>query len=266
VRFFSQDGIAARFGQSTWVHPVTRDEALRTLDMLYAAALGEAAWSTALTMIADVFASSATTLEIRDVAATRLLYFESARIDPSTISLYQRDFTANPRADFMIRSSRRIGFDQLFITEDEMDRDPFYMDFLAPSGLRYFVAAQTPLIDHRISGVLSIQRSGRERGLRQDDLGALRALSPHVDRAVALFWNRMRFEIDPDHLDRELARHGLTPAERRLASAVATGESLPHYAKRNTLSINTVYTHYRHVKEKMDTERLVDLTARLRTL
>ena len=104
------------------------------------------------------------------------------------------------------------------------------------------------------------------RGLDDQHLDSLRRLLPHVDRTVLLFWRRMRHQLDPEHLDCQLARFGLTPAERRLAIALALGEGPPQYGRRNRLSMNTVYAHYRHVKEKLDTPRQPDLLARLRSL
>lgn len=246
---------------------MTRDEALRIVDLLYAAALGEAKWSLALKRISDTLGGSAATLEMHDVSKPKLVFFDSIGIDLDSIDIYLRDFAAtNSRVRFMLKSGRRIGFDQLFITEEEMDRDPFYVDFLRLYDLRYFLAAQTPLIDGRLRSVLTVQRSGRVRGVPQEHLAFMRLLSPHVDRAVGLFWTRMRLEIDPDHLDCVLARYGLTPAERRLAAALALGEGLPCYARCNRLSMNTVYTHYRHVKEKLDAPHLTDLVLRLRAM
>lgn len=244
-----------------------RDQALRIVDSLYAAALGEAGWPEALALVADGLESSAATLEIHDVTKGKLLSFDSARLDPSTIPVYIRDFVwRNPRTAFLKRAGDILSFDHLFMTESEMDQDPFYAEFLAPSSLRYFIAAQTPLLEGHVKGVLAVQRSGRVRGVAMEHVGAMRVLEPTVNRAVKLYWTRMRHAIDPDYLDCALARHGLTPAERRLAASVAFGEPLADYARRTGLSINTVYTHYRRTKDKMGFAKQAELVAGLREI
>lgn len=56
---------------------------------------------------------------------------------------------------------------------------------------------------------------------------------------------------------------GLTPAEARLAEALRAGTAPSAYARRTGLSINTVYTHLRRLKEKVGARRLPELIHRL---
>jgi DNA-binding CsgD family transcriptional regulator len=240
-----------------------RDEALRIVDALYAAALGEADWLRALALISDSLEGRAATLEIHDAIDGKLLHFHSFGIDSTTIPVYVRDFSWNSRVSFMSRARDSVGFDHLFLTEAEINRDPFYMEFLAPAGLRYFVSAHSPLIAGRVKGTISVQRSGRVRGPAPDHIKAMRLLQPHIARALRLYWTRCISEIDPSYFDRRLGSFGLTGAERRLAAALAFGETLSEYARRNCLSINTVYTHYRRTKEKMGAGNQAALVARL---
>ncbi len=55
------------------------------------------------------------------------------------------------------------------------------------------------------------------------------------------------------------AVHGLTPAEARLAQAIAAGTALKDYAEAAGVSINTVRTHLAHIFTKTDTRRQSDL-------
>ena len=57
-----------------------------------------------------------------------------------------------------------------------------------------------------------------------------------------------------------------TDAEASLASALQTGVSPTDYARAHRVSINTVYTHLRHVKEKTGCQRLPELICRLNEL
>ena len=244
---------------------MNRDEALLLVDGLYAAALGEFAWPDALTRVADAMRATGATLELHDVDKGVLLAFDSARLDPDSVPIYVRDYAwRNPRTFFLRRTNVAVTFDHLFLTEEEMDREAFYAEFLPRYGLRYFVAVQTPLIDGRIKGVLAIQRSGRVRGVATETVETMGLLSSSVERSIRLYWIRIRNEIDTGHLDCALARLGLTLAERRLAASIACGDTLRGYAIAQQLSMNTVYTHYARIKHKLECNRQTQLLLRLR--
>lgn len=59
------------------------------------------------------------------------------------------------------------------------------------------------------------------------------------------------------------AAFGFTEAEAELARALHSGTSPAAYARRRSLSVNTVYTHLRRIKEKTGTTRIADLINRL---
>ena len=59
---------------------------------------------------------------------------------------------------------------------------------------------------------------------------------------------------------------GLTRAEADLALALQAGGSPTGYARERTLSLNTVYTHLRRLKEKTGATRLSELIGRLNEL
>ena len=59
---------------------------------------------------------------------------------------------------------------------------------------------------------------------------------------------------------------GLTAAELDLTQSLFTGVSLPDYARVHGLSMNTVYTHYRHLKDKMKCDGQLALIKKLTDL
>jgi DNA-binding CsgD family transcriptional regulator/PAS domain-containing protein len=59
---------------------------------------------------------------------------------------------------------------------------------------------------------------------------------------------------------------GLTEAEASLADALARGTSPSAYAVARHLSLNTVYTHLRHLKAKVGARRMSELTGKLAEL
>jgi DNA-binding CsgD family transcriptional regulator len=59
---------------------------------------------------------------------------------------------------------------------------------------------------------------------------------------------------------------GLTEAEAALAQALQSGMSLTDYAKVGGVSLNTVYTHLRRIKEKTGCHRMAELIRKLNDL
>jgi DNA-binding CsgD family transcriptional regulator len=68
---------------------------------------------------------------------------------------------------------------------------------------------------------------------------------------------------EPDGRLLARAAFGLTEAEADLARALVEGVPLSLYAEQRHLSMNTVYTHLRHIKAKTGTQRMSELVGRL---
>lgn len=62
------------------------------------------------------------------------------------------------------------------------------------------------------------------------------------------------------------ALFGFTEAEANLAQALQSGQSLTDYAQTRRLSLNTVYTHLRRIKEKTHTKRQAELIHKLNSV
>jgi DNA-binding CsgD family transcriptional regulator len=82
------------------------------------------------------------------------------------------------------------------------------------------------------------------------------ALKTHPAAAV--------FIMDPEQTplakSQVLAKlYNLTPAEARLATALASGMSTKHYAERSSLSIHYVRWLLKQIEAKTDTRRIADL-------
>jgi DNA-binding CsgD family transcriptional regulator len=56
---------------------------------------------------------------------------------------------------------------------------------------------------------------------------------------------------------------GLTEAEAALAQAVHSGPTITDYARTRRLSLNTIYTHLRRLREKTGSSRLPELIHKL---
>jgi len=82
------------------------------------------------------------------------------------------------------------------------------------------------------------------------------------DGALALVFIRA---VARNREGRLLAREvfGLTEAEGDLAQALVNGVALRQYADRKRLSMNTIYTHLRHIKAKTGSQRMSELVGKL---
>src|SRR5690606_24510247 len=86
-----------------------------------------------------------------------------------------------------------------------------------------------------------------------------------MDAAAIVF---VHDPLQRDASTAELLREmfGLTEAEASLARAIQAGTPLAEYARTNRLSLNTVYTHLRRLKEKTNTKRQAELIHKLNDL
>jgi DNA-binding CsgD family transcriptional regulator len=95
-------------------------------------------------------------------------------------------------------------------------------------------------------------------------------VGPQAERqhhdAVAVIFVRDPLRRNPaaERMLRELYR--LTAAEANLALAIQAGQSLSEYARQAGVSLNTVYTHLRRIKDKTGCQRMAALNRLLRDL
>ena len=98
------------------------------------------------------------------------------------------------------------------------------------------------------------------------------SLRPLLDRkhtengAIAIVFARdpTRHHTAARHILREAL--GLTEAEAALAQALQSGMSLADYARLEAITLNTVYTHLRRMKEKTGCHRMAELIRKLNDL
>jgi DNA-binding CsgD family transcriptional regulator len=79
------------------------------------------------------------------------------------------------------------------------------------------------------------------------------------DRPIAVIYLTPTLGPDPNVLDSRLIAHGLTRAERSLALAMHSGQSLQAYADGRSLSIHTVRNQLRAVYDKLNVRRQSEL-------
>jgi DNA-binding CsgD family transcriptional regulator/PAS domain-containing protein len=84
--------------------------------------------------------------------------------------------------------------------------------------------------------------------------------------AVAIVFVRDALRFRPHAAAMLRDRFGFTEAEAALAQALQSGIAPTDYARSNALSLNTVYTHLRRLREKTSCRRLPELIHRLNEL
>jgi DNA-binding CsgD family transcriptional regulator/PAS domain-containing protein len=85
-------------------------------------------------------------------------------------------------------------------------------------------------------------------------------------RAVAMVFVRDTLRQDTAGVRLLAEMFGLTPAEAGLARAIQAGLPLDQYALQRAVTLNTVYTHLRRIKEKTGCKRMSELIRKLNDL
>lgn len=156
-----------------------------TILQLQAASLAPERWASVLNGVTRLIGGAGATLEMIDRrAGTHAMFASSAIPKIGELAYFDQYAALNPRiAADLTRPSGDIGYDYQILSEAEMDRSPFYAEFLALHDWRYFVSGILANRDDRFV-VLSVQRSRGQGHVDAADIDRLRALMPQVRHAV----------------------------------------------------------------------------------
>ncbi len=141
-------------------------------------------WPGALQHVAAGMSGAGALFEVVDKHSKTLNSEDSGILSASSRNNYQRHFYAiNPRVKFSSRAAEgAIFYDRTIGSEKDLDHDEYYSDFLAPSGLRYFISAN--LINNSKRRVtFAIQRSKRQGHVDDAHVASMRLLMPHLRAA-----------------------------------------------------------------------------------
>jgi DNA-binding CsgD family transcriptional regulator/PAS domain-containing protein len=148
------------------------------------AVLSQNTWQTALQDLADAFGGSFATFEVIDKKTrTHVQHHDSSELEVQTEYL-KHFMPINPRYAFGFRpDAPNIMHDAQFMSEQDMNRNEFYMDFLRPHDLRYFLAYKA-YETHTHIGVFTIQKSKKSKPPSEEDLQAFNQLAPSFSRVA----------------------------------------------------------------------------------
>jgi DNA-binding CsgD family transcriptional regulator len=158
-----------------------RDDFLKTVEAVHAAALDDSVWPAAMRAVARLFGAGISSYEVFDKGTMSLKEFRADGLPPGGqldyLEVYSR---GNPRVTYAVRNpQQKILCDGMLIDERSMDRDAYYTKYLRPLGLRYFMSGK--LADTADThAIMSIQRSQREGHVTNGDVERMRRLLPHL--------------------------------------------------------------------------------------
>ena len=125
------------------------DDLLRTIEAIHAAGLDAARWPDALAAATALIGGAGATFEVIDKAnRARTTCMAGASPQPSEVQYLAQYAPLSPRSAVGFRIGEgAICYDDMVLEKRAIERDPFYMEFLAQYGFRYFISvnvAQTP--------------------------------------------------------------------------------------------------------------------------
>lgn len=154
----------------------------KAVNRFFDAALRPEDWPAALDEIAECLGADGATLVIG--SSTRPTVAESNRIKPIVAEYWSRGAPIDPRED---RVKPRIsdGFvdDHAHFTQAEIDRSPFYQEFLRPVGFGWHAVACLGEAPDDI--VLSLKRRGARGAFQAPEIDAMNKVLPHLRGAAA---------------------------------------------------------------------------------
>jgi len=189
-----------------------RDKFHGAVDLVYAAALDPAQWPAALQGMADTLGDAgAILLYGRDDGAFGVIASPSLHTcvaDYGSNGWNQRDIRANRSRERGYFIGRDVITDSDVISADEIQSDPFYAEFLAKHGLRYFAAAMVSPERH-VEVALSFQRQIDRPAYNDDELKVVSRFGMHVEKALRLSVRLMNAESINRGLGAALAHLGI---------------------------------------------------------
>lgn len=161
------------------------DDLLKTIETIHAAGLEAALWPSALESMMNLTGSRAATLETFARGTLEHRAFHGCNMRPGT----RADYLAwggppNPRALYAMKLGRGdVFYDGCLFDDDGIDRDPFYVEFLAHHDVRYFIGGVVDC-DRDSQTVVTVQRTAREGHAADDEIALTPLLLPHVRLAM----------------------------------------------------------------------------------
>jgi DNA-binding CsgD family transcriptional regulator/PAS domain-containing protein len=157
------------------------------VDSLYAAALDESAWESALEGVIGILDAELGAITVFESESGKLRQSIFHRVDPATA----REYTAayrdqDPRLKHLLRVGKGVPiYDYLHTPEEEIDSHPYYAWHMRAAKTRYYIGGYAEIGDG-LSAALSIHRSREAGHVQPRDIEICKALLKHFERAMRM--------------------------------------------------------------------------------
>ncbi len=200
----------------------------RAIDRFFDAALHPEGWPAALEDIARALGADAATLVVGN--STRPTVAESPLIAPIVAEYFVRGAPIDPR-EGRVKPTLAEGFaeDHAHFTQDEIDRSPFYQEFLRPVGFGWHAVAC--LCDGPSEIVLSLKRRYRRGAFEGHELAGMNKVLPHLRAAAGAARQAWTMALDDQLATMARFGHGGILLDQRgravrIGAGVALGDGL----------------------------------------
>lgn len=158
-----------------------RDRLLETIEALQTAGLDETLWPTALGSLTTLFGAVGASFEVVHKPTRALRDFWSFGLPQACEMGYLDHFlSVSPRVTFGYRQAPgAIGYDYMMLSEEEMNGDAFYSEFIPQFDLRYFVSVTVNPTPVDLAAC-AIQRSPRQGHVDNAEIALMQRISPHL--------------------------------------------------------------------------------------
>lgn len=179
------------------------------IDDIYECATNPSRWPIALQKITDCFEDAGCILLYSRTDGNYGI-IQSPSLDDVVKSYIldgwiNRDFRAIRARERGYFFGRDVITDRDVMTEYEMQTEPFYAQFLAPFGLKYFAASMVSP-DRETEVAVSVQRRADKPPYSDDELTFLATLGKHVERSLRLGMRLLNEEVSKVSLAQALDR------------------------------------------------------------
>ncbi len=196
---------------TTGDHLQKHDRLIAAIESIYVAAANPSHWPSALQVVANCFDDvGAILIYGRDDGSFGVIESPPLKQVSAEYALHwsDRDIRAIRARERGYFFKRDIITDRDLLTPDEMETDPFYVDFLRRHSLKYFVAA-TVSPDPYIEVALSVQRALGGVEYSEEELKVMEQLAPHVETSLRLSIHLMDAQAVNVGMGAAMARIGI---------------------------------------------------------
>jgi DNA-binding CsgD family transcriptional regulator len=187
-------------------------DVLKLIDLVYTAAADLEAWPAAISAIAEALDARAMSLTIADPEGRSAPFVVAPRTDPKWLRAYaDRWAVSNIVRDrgCALPFGEIYDFENLGMPRPQFERTPFYREFWAPQRVHFGLFTLLAREETAVSAI-GFYRSLKDGRFDADKEQLLRALGPHLRRAVGLNLRLARSEVQRNGMAEMLNRseHG----------------------------------------------------------